>query len=628
MAAGEAGLNVGDVEGELGGTLARVLTVLRCSAAEPRLGGVLFFDLEPALLPLVGELLADLLADGARPRVVTLGSWAAPEDLWLRTGVTGEGFAVLPGALVERGGAPPPVVLVPDLGHAPLPVTQAAVTLLDADAAAAELFGHSMRWRPRARWLAAVGRAEAGRLSPHLLDRFPVRVDAASAHREVRAFRRRAPVRADDRTLLRTALAARPAPPFPGPPPALTAEAAREVVALMPSSASRRRDLALARTARALARVAGHARVGRAAVREAAALLGLPAPPPEERGGDTAERDPGTPPRNGRTPVPAGGLESTGVVEAAQGQRARSVAPGGAPVPLEPATVRPAGGDRGPYPEDDPEALPRFGSLRAPRASSVARAGAGPSRGHPVGVRPARDLRDVALIPTLLEAARFQRIRRARGRRSEGLLVNAADLRQYRRRPDSGRALVLVLDHSCHAGWDWAPALAPHLRWSYQHNASVSVVEFGHRDAADELTAERYRVDSLLHPRVLASLNRPPGMASPLAHALDLAVQELRRLQRNGRAALEHALLVVVTDGRGNVPLNASLGGRPPGRVGREGVTDALRVAAAVRTLPRAEPVVIAPVPDVHPELTAELAEALGGRLVAASRRAGAGERR
>ncbi|WP_049580478.1 hypothetical protein, partial [Streptomyces sp. SBT349] len=98
-----------------GGALDRALSVLGCVAAEPRLGGVLFFDLEPALLPLLGDLLGDLLgelsgvlpggaAEGRGPNVVTLGSWVAPEDLWLRTGLTEERFAMLPGALVEDGG--------------------------------------------------------------------------------------------------------------------------------------------------------------------------------------------------------------------------------------------------------------------------------------------------------------------------------------------------------------------------------------------------------------------------------------------------------------------------------------------------------------------------------------------
>ncbi|MDT0343877.1 hypothetical protein [Streptomyces litchfieldiae] len=588
--------------------LARVLTVVGCVAAEPRLGGVLFFDLEPALLPLLGEVLAERL-DPAPGPVVTLGSWTTAEDLWLRTGLTDGEFAVLPGVLVEDAQGPPPVVVVPDLGHAGLVVTQAAVTLLDADAASAELFGHSLRWRPRARWLAAVSRAGARQLSPHLLDRFPARVNAAGAYEGLLALREESAP--DDPALLRS-VAPAPAPARrAGGLPRLGPEAAREVVSLMPASGSRRRDLALARTARALAALDGPAEaVGVDHVRRAAALLGVrpPAVPPAPApAADVSEPPPAPepPPQPAQPPgpSPAGPVRALPVTE-----------PGPA-VPLETAPA-PAGHDpRSPYPEDDPQALPRFGSLRAPRPS---RHRTGLLRGHPAGLRPARELRDLALVPSLVEAAKFQRIRRpaAAGPGRGGLIVSPGDLRQYRRRPDSGRALLLVLDHSCRTGWDWAPALAPYLRWGYYSNAAVSVVEFGHRDAAAELAAERYRADSLLDPRILVSLNRAPGLASPLAHALDLAVNELRRMLRRGRASFDEVVLVVVTDGRGNVPLDASVRGETPANVSRQGVSDAQRVAAAVRTVPRARPVVISPDTEFHPELAFDLAEAMGGTLV------------
>ena len=75
------------------------------------------------------------------------------------------------------------------------------------------------------------------------------------------------------------------------------------------------------------------------------------------------------------------------------------------------------------------------------------------------------------------------------------------------------------------------------------------------------------------------------------------------------------------TDGRGNVPLDASLRGTPPSGVRREGVDDALRVAATAATLHRVRSVVIAPDLDQYPELPVELAEALGATLVVAAGR-------
>jgi magnesium chelatase subunit D len=229
----------------------------------------------------------------------------------------------------------------------------------------------------------------------------------------------------------------------------------------------------------------------------------------------------------------------------------------------------------------------------------------------------ARDIHDLALVPSMVAAATSRLIHREAATRP--FVLRAVDLRQYRRRPEPSHALVLILDHSCR-GWDPAPALAPHLRWAYESGAAVTVVEFGHRTADPDLCADRLRVPSLLDPAVLDTFDREPGTASPLAHALDLGVHELRRFLRRGRAVVDEALLVVVTDGRGNVPLDASLRGRPPSGVRRQGVDDALRVAATAATLNRLRAVVIAPDPGPYPELPAELAEALGATLVVAPR--------
>ncbi len=147
----------------------------------------------------------------------------------------------------------------------------------------------------------------------------------------------------------------------------------------------------------------------------------------------------------------------------------------------------------------------------------------------------------------------------------------------------------------------------------------MSVVEFGHRGASPELRAVGYRARSLLDPRVTGSLDRPPGLASPLAHALDLAVQEVRRQLRatpNDRVAL-----LVATDGRGNVPLAASLLNRLPGKpVDRAGIRDALTAASAVKSMSGVEAVVIAPGVDQYGELPFDLAEAMGGKVIVAGR--------
>ena len=264
------------------------------------------------------------------------------------------------------------------------------------------------------------------------------------------------------------------------------------------------------------------------------------------------------------------------------------------------------------YPEDQSDSVAEYASLREPwQRRSQLRALRGPT----IGTEPTWELADIALPATVLEAAKFQAIRRvAAGNAWAGMLIWGSDLRRYRRRLQADTAVVLVLDHTCRRGWDWSAALQPYLRWAYTQRAALTVVEFGHQGCADELRAEAYRSGSVLDGRIAASLERPAGRATPLAYALDVAVQQLRRQLRYGAAMAERAWLVVASDGRGNVPLEASQRDIPPGFVSREGIADALAAAAAVRSLTAVRPVVLAPPGLTHyAELPFDLADAMGG---------------
>jgi magnesium chelatase subunit D len=179
--------------------------------------------------------------------------------------------------------------------------------------------------------------------------------------------------------------------------------------------------------------------------------------------------------------------------------------------------------------------------------------------------------------------------------------------------------LVLVLDHTCRAqGWDWYEPLAPYLHWAYVARALVGVVEVGAADPGDgELRATAFRARSLLDPRMPAALERPPGRATPLAHGLILAARMLRHDTQHGSAPVGESTLVVVTDGRANVPLAASESGTLPlGSVGRSGVDDALAAARPIRAMRRVRSVLIDPGLEIHGHLAAVLAEALGAQLV------------
>jgi magnesium chelatase subunit D len=572
----------------MGVTLAtgqRIATVLRCMAVDHRIGGLLLFTNDPDLPRAAARWLARAMSTGGEdPPVFVAGSWSGEYDLWVQARLVAGSFRVVPGPLVESGR--PPVVLVPELARAGLGVARAAVTLIGADIATAECHGYRAAWRPRARWLAATDRHTAAGLSPHLLDRFPVRVHADSGQTS------RAGGDPGDWAGLPEPEPQRAAPGTPLPD--VTVEALDEVTGI--AGPGLRRNLALARMARAIALLDGAAQTTAGHVRRAAGLLGMrnldapaaPVPP----AGDAPLPAMATPEPDGAGPAAAGPVPVTGADP---------------PTAVEPAT---ATGEL--YPEEAPDALPEAMSLRSPWA------GVSRSRqrlGQKTGVERTRSPVDLALVPTLFEAAKSRHLRPTGG----GLIIRPEDWRRYRRGWVPHRVLVMVLDHTCRRGWDWTRAVAPYLQWAYVERTPVCVVDLGHDGAVSELRAERYRAASVRDPRVLRSLHRQPGRATPLASGIELAAEELLSLVRRGRATVGRAWLVVVTDGRGNIPLEASARDRVDGAVGRQGVEDALMAARAVRPIIGVRVVVAAP-PDVAPyaSLPFDLADALGGVVTSA----------
>lgn len=626
----------------------RVRTGLACSALDRQLAGLLLFGLDPALIFPLARWLKGLLGEDSPifslgPRPTEDALWeeiqAAPQHTGDREAVE---FMPTPGPLAgwdRKAG----IVLVPDLASLSLPAARAAVILVGADVAHLERSGVSKMWRPRDRWLASLRLKDAASVAPHLLDRFSFRLDAA----DLVLPRFGEPVLPEpDPAWVRAVRGVSQGAPLP----ALSDAAADLVVASVPAGApGARRLIALGRVARALAGLTGEPVVLPGHVQTAAEIVGL-----------RVVTGPGGPRRNGRA-IP--GLVMPGLTRPDLGLDAGSVAglaptgpdaagpaaPGWArrpdsgnghvpvisgdvpealPVqPADDAVTRPAdaapGRPDGPYPEDETESRREAESLHI---GWQQRALAGPPRGYPIGVQQARNKRDIAVVATLLQAARYQRIRRGPHSPKGGpLLVLEADLRSYRRAPLPGHLLVLLLDHTCRIqDWDWYQPLAPYLGWAYVTRALVGVVEVGARtDAGDgELRATRFQSRSLLDPRVSAALDRRPGRATPLAHGLVLAEGMLRHGAQPGSALVGEAFLVVITDGRANVPLAASLTGVPVANVGGTAIRDALLASHAILPTRAIRPphqlhtVVIDPGPRPYSHLTASLAEALGASLV------------
>ena len=165
-------------------------------------------------------------------------------------------------------------------------------------------------------------------------------------------------------------------------------------------------------------------------------------------------------------------------------------------------------------------------------------------------------------------------------------------------------------------GVDSTAPLLPFLRRAYVERAGIVLVRVGAEDSANEMRADRLATRNLLDPRLDVALDARPGRATPLAHGLFLALQALQHALRHGEGNVRRARLVVVTDGRGNVPLELDSDLNVVRTVGRVGVENALEVAASIRAITAIETFLVDPQPDIYPELVSELAQALGAELV------------
>jgi magnesium chelatase subunit D len=267
-----------------------------------------------------------------------------------------------------------------------------------------------------------------------------------------------------------------------------------------------------------------------------------------------------------------------------------------------------------PYPEDTAPVEREAASLKLPtrrfRSKTIA-------RGPIIGVEKATSLQDIALVRTLLEAAKFQSIRQKSVENSNnGLILSPKDLHSYRRAPVAEQMLMLVLDHTCLEDCKWQDALLPYLSWAYVERASICLIQVGAADACHELQAEKVMAQSILTPRISAGIEAKGGKATPLAHGLDLALQTLRHALQHGRSTVQQVVLVAISDGRGNVPLAASRSNRKPQSVKRQGIEDALNIAKSIASLDNVQPVLLNPQSKAYPELPLELAKALGAKVV------------
>ncbi len=181
-------------------------------------------------------------------------------------------------------------------------------------------------------------------------------------------------------------------------------------------------------------------------------------------------------------------------------------------------------------------------------------------RGHYVASRPGEDAAsDLALDATFRAAAPFQRERRLRRGDVAGraVIIEPSDYRRKIRTRRVGNMILFAVD----ASWSMAAgeriaatkgAVLSLLRDAYQRRDRVGVVVF-RRDEARLVLPFTNSVERA--QQALTGL--PIGGKTPLAHALLLAYHTFQRARQVDARALP--LLILLTDGVGNVPLTEEL---------------------------------------------------------------------
>ncbi|NEP56897.1 MAG: hypothetical protein F6K31_07705, partial [Symploca sp. SIO2G7] len=590
-------------------------SALACAAISPSLRTILMFDSSPEIVQLAAQTIAQMLevVTGYPIVSVTLGTVETEDDLWgsLGLGVESEAepFSWKPGLLTGgQKNSPLRLVVIPDLTKLSLAAARACVVLIGADVAHLERHGQQDYWQPNCCWLASCASSEVGMVSPHLLDRFALRLSG-----KVNNIVDRAAAILDwiDKGELGKETKPEPLPKeicdrlkkarliYPQITPKATARILDYTTNL--EVYSPRREIALARLALAYTRWKDAAEMTVRQVDAAAGMMGLkPATRQQQTEEDLPDvsSEPVIPqPREPQieNPKPTKSKPATVREPVYQSDEPE-------PLPTIQFTV-----PTNPYPEDQAPVEREAASLRLPSRRFRLKAAA---RGAIIGVEKVANFQDLALVRTLLEAAKFQPIRQRSTTNSNRLLLSPTDLRSYRRAPVAEQMLMLILDHTCLRDCDWLEELLPYLSWAYVERASICLIQVGAVDARHELRAQKLIAQSILVPQITAGIEAGRGKATPLAHGLDVALQTLRHAMQHGRSTVQQAVLVVISDGRGNVPLEASRLGKIVPPVGSKGVEDALQVAQLIRGLDGVKAVLLNPQPQQYGDLPLELAEA------------------